>query len=237
MIKYILFDLDETLYPATSGLMPAIGERMRLYLEEHYDLDPKSAHELQKRYFVEYGTTLRGLMLEQKIDPKHFLDYVHNVDVSQFLHPDERLKKVLESIPYPKVIVTNADAPHAERVLARLGIADQFQQIFDIVFMEFECKPAISAYQRVLDTLGLNGNDCILVEDMARNLPTARELGIQTVLVLDPDALDQPSSWLPDPALQKKTRECPPDANLCISEIYLVADAIQELAPVLASPR
>ncbi len=236
MIKYILFDLDETLYPATSGLMPAIGERMRLYLEEHYNLDPIRAHELQKRYFVEYGTTLRGLMLEQKIDPKHFLDYVHNVDVSQFLKPDERLRAVLESIPYPKVIVTNADAPHAERVLGRLGVADQFRQIFDIVFMEFECKPAIHAYERVLETLKVQGNECILIEDMARNLPTARELEIQTVLVLDPDTLDQPSSWIPDPALEKTTRTCPPDANLCIREIYQVADAIQQLAPSLATP-
>lgn len=233
MLKYILFDLDETLYPATSGLMPAIGERMRLYLEQQYDLAPERAHELQKRYWLEYGTTLRGLMLEREIDPKHYLEYVHDVDVAQFIHPDERLRQALQAIPYEKVIVTNADAPHAERVLARLGIADQFTRIFDIVFMEFECKPARGAYERVLSALPARGDECIFVEDTARNLPSARELGIQTILVLNPRAFNPPSSWLADPAsTQKHNVECPPDANVCIDEIHKVTAAIQQLASV-----
>jgi FMN phosphatase YigB (HAD superfamily) len=119
-------------------------------------------------------------------------------------------------------------------VLARLGVAAQFERIFDIVAMEFDCKPSVGAYDRVLTALGVIGEECMLVEDMARNLPTARGMGIQTILVLDPDALDQPSSWIPDPALEQRLRVCPPDANLCIREIYQVADAIQELAPAQA---
>ncbi len=238
MLKYILFDLDETLYPATSGLMPAIGERMRLYLEQRYQLEPEHAHELQKRYWLEYGTTLRGLMLEREIDPKDYLGYVHNVDVTQFIHPDARLHQVLANIPYEKVIVTNADAPHAERVLARLGIADQFTRIFDIVFMEFECKPARGAYERVLKKLNARGDECILIEDSVRNLASARELGIRTVLLLPPgaDPNVQPSRRLLDPASHKTTIECPPDANMCIPEIYRVADAIQQLGQFAASP-
>src|SRR5690242_17706922 len=110
MIRYILFDLDETLYPATSGLMPAIGDRMRLYLEQRYHLDPERAHELQKRYWLQYGTTLRGLMLEREIDPLDYLQFVHDVEVAQFISPDERLRQTLAEIPYERVIVTNADA-------------------------------------------------------------------------------------------------------------------------------
>lgn len=232
MVKYILFDLDETLYPATSGLMPAVGERMRLYLERRFNLDPEVAHELQKRYWLEYGTTLRGLMLEHEVDPQDYLIYVHDVDVSQFIEPDERLRQILASIPHDKVIVTNADAPHAERVLTRLGIADQFNGIFDIVFMEFDCKPARGAYERVLRALNVRGDECILIEDSARNLPGARELGIQTILLtppgFDPDV--QPTRRLLDPAAHQQVAECPPDANLCIQEIYHVADAVRELA-------
>ncbi|MCC7163877.1 MAG: pyrimidine 5'-nucleotidase [Anaerolineae bacterium] len=230
MIRYILFDLDETLYPATSGLMPAIGERMRIYLQERYHLDAEHAHALQKRYFNQYGTTLRGLMLEQKIDPQDYLGFVHDVDVAQFIHPDARLREVLGSIPFEKVIVTNADAPHAERVLARLSVADEFEQIFDIVFMQFECKPARGAYERVLEKLGVRGDECILVEDMARNLPAARELGIRTILLMDPRTADQTGAWFLDPAAEARSRECPSDANMCIKEIYEVADTIQKLA-------
>lgn len=232
MTKYILFDLDETLYPATSGLMPAIGDRMRLYLQERYQLDPERAHELQKRYWLEYGTTLRGLMLEREIDPQDYLGFVHDVDVAQFISPDAPLRQVLASIPFEKCIMTNADAPHAERVLARLGIADQFTRIFDIVFMEFDCKPGRGAYERVLRALTAHGDECILVEDSVRNLPAARELGIRTVLLVPPgtDFNVQPTRRFLDPASEKNiTAECPPDANVCIPEIYQVSAAIQQL--------
>lgn len=231
MVKYILYDLDETLYPATSGLMPAIGERMRMYLEQRYHLEPERAHELQKRYWLEYGTTLRGLMLEREIDPQDYLGFVHDVDVAHFLTTDERLRQVLNSIPYEKVVVTNADAPHAERVLARLGIGDQFTRIFDIVFMEFECKPARGAYERVLRALDARGDECILVEDSIRNLRAARELGMRTILLLPPGADPDvpPTTRFIDPASEKKNVECPPEANLCIAEIYEVAEAIRRL--------
>lgn len=240
MIKYILFDLDETLYPASSGLMPAIGDRMRLYLEKRYDLDSEHAHALQKRYWLEYGTTLRGLMLEREIDPQDYLDFVHDVEVAQFVHPDERLHALLASIPYKKVIFTNADSPHAERVLNRLGIADQFTRVFDIVSVGFDCKPSRGAYEYVLTALEVRGDECILVEDSVRNLPAAREMGVSTILVLPPgsDPNVQPSRRFLDPASQNKVAECPPDANICIPDIYQVADAIQQLAQVAshASP-
>jgi putative hydrolase of the HAD superfamily len=230
MVRYVLFDLDETLYPVSSGLMPAIGERMRAWLQATYQLDVEAALALQKRYWNDYGTTLRGLMVEQQVDPRDYLLYVHDVDVAQFLAPDERLRRVLQQIPFSKVIVTNADRPHAERVLERLGIADQFAQIFDIVFMEYECKPSRGAYERVLNALGARGDECILVEDLPRNLPMARALGIRTVLLKHEYAPAQPSTWIPDPTFRPIVRECPPDANVCIPEIYRVADAIHDLS-------
>ncbi|MBI4675005.1 MAG: pyrimidine 5'-nucleotidase [Chloroflexi bacterium] len=230
MIRYILFDLDETLYPPSSGLMPAIGDRMRAFLEREYALSPEDAYDLQKRYWFEYGTTLRGLMLEHEIDPRHYLDFVHDVDVKQFIVPNPELNRILSSIPYEKVIVTNADVPHAQRVLNQLGIAAQFSRIFDIVFMEYECKPARGAYERVLRALNATGAECILVEDTARNLATARELGIRTILLLQPEARTQPSARFADPAAQMKATACPPDADLCIEDIAQVGDAIAQLA-------
>lgn len=234
MLKYILFDLDETLYAPTSGLMPAIGDRMRKYLEQEYAMPPELAHDLQKRYWHEYGTTLRGLMLEREIDPRHYLDFVHDVDVTQYLEPNPQLRAQLAQIPFAKVIVTNADVPHAERVLEQLGIADQFRRIFDIVFFEYECKPARGAYERVLRALDVRGDECILVEDTARNLPAAREVGIQTILLLHPAARVQPTAALSDPAAQVKTVECPPTANFCIDDISQVNAAIETLAARMA---
>src|SRR5581483_7937114 len=140
MVQWLLFDLDETLYPTTSGLMTAISERMRQYLQKRFKLEPAAARALQQRFWDTYGTTLTGLVLEHEIDPAEYLQYVHDVDVSQFLAPDERLREILAALPFEKAIVTNGDAPHARRVLERLGVADQFSRIYDIVFMHYECK-------------------------------------------------------------------------------------------------
>lgn len=230
MLRYILFDLDETLYPPTTGLMPAIGDRMRVYLEQEYAMPPERAQDLQKRYWQEFGTTLRGLMLEREIDPQHYLNFVHDVDVTRYLKPNPQLRAQLQDIPYVKVIVTNADVPHAQRVLAQLGIADQFERIFDIVFFEYESKPARGAYERVLRALAARGDECILVEDTARNLDSARELGIQTILLVHPEARVQPTAALSDPAAHNKPAECPPTANACINDILQVNAAIAALA-------
>lgn len=214
MIEYILFDLDETLYPTTNGLMQAIGSRMREFIRKKYGLSEEEAGALQKRYWNEYGTTLRGLYLEAGMDPQEYLKYVHDVDLSRYLTADPRLRAVLLEIREPKVIVTNADAAHARRVLELLGVSDLFEAIFDIVFMQYECKPARGAYERVLNALGVKGEACILVEDAARNLPSARALGIHTILVGDVE----PS----------------PDAEIQIPDIYHVADAIRQLTHATA---
>jgi putative hydrolase of the HAD superfamily len=183
MLKYILFDLDETLYPSTNGLMQTIGARMRQFIIEKYAISLDEARALQVRYWDEYGTTLRGLYLERHIDPQEYLRFVHAVPLSDFIEPDPKLRAVLERIPQEKIILTNADSVHARRILNILGVADLFTRIYDVVCFEYQCKPARVVYERVLQMLPARGRECVLVDDMARNLPTARELGIKTILV------------------------------------------------------
>ncbi len=209
MLKYILFDLDETLYPTSNGLMQTISNRMRQFIIEKYALPPDEARALQIRYWNEYGTTLRGLVLERHMDPREYLRFVHDVPLRDYIGPDPRLRAVLESISYEKVILTNADAAHARRILDILGVADQFTRIFDVVCFEYECKPARAVYERVLQMLPARGEECILVDDMVRNLPTARDLGIKTVLVGSQG-----------------------ESDACIDSIYQVGDAIAALEAV-----
>jgi putative hydrolase of the HAD superfamily len=183
MLKFVIFDLDETLYPTTNGLMQTIGARMREFIVNKYNLSPEDARTLQNYYWNTYGTTLRGLYLERQLDPREYLEYVHDVPLANYLAPDPKLRVVLERIPQEKVILTNSDAPHTRRVLEHLGVADQFTRIFDIVSNEYECKPARTVYSRVLNSLGARGDECALVEDLARNIPPARQLGIKTILL------------------------------------------------------
>jgi putative hydrolase of the HAD superfamily len=206
MLKYLIFDLDETLYPTTNGLMQVLGDRMRQFIMNKYALSPADAHALQKRYWNQYGTTLRGLYVERHLDPAEYLRYVHDVPLADFLAPDPQLRAVLEKIPQPKVILTNADEAHARRVLDALGVGDLFAQIFDIVRNEYDCKPSRAVYERVLRELNARGDECALVEDAARNLPPARALGIHTILV--------------------GAHEPCPEADVMIENIYKVADAL-----------
>ncbi len=81
-IETWIFDLDNTLYPASCRLFDQIHDRMQRFIAERLELTPEAALAVQKTYFREHGTTMRGLMTVDKVDPHEFLAYVHDVDLS-----------------------------------------------------------------------------------------------------------------------------------------------------------
>jgi putative hydrolase of the HAD superfamily len=186
MLRYVLFDLDNTLYPPACGLWEAIGERINLYLTERMRLPPAEAAVLRQRYLKAFGTTLEGLRREQAVDPLEYLGFVHNLPLANYLRPQPALEAMLARLPQVKVIFTNADAPHAERVLDQLGIRRHFASIIDILALNFVNKPDRLAYQRALELVGAAPAECVFVEDTAHNLPPAHDLGMGTVLVSPP---------------------------------------------------
>ncbi len=183
MIKYLLFDLDETLYPFSTGLMQRINERMNAFMVQYVGIPEEQVSALRQSYWHTYGTTLRGLYVERHIDAQAFLNYVHDIPLDEFLRADERLDALLSTLPQDKYIFTNAPADYARRVLRILGIERHFRDIFDINFIEYASKPAESAYQKVLSALGARGEECLMIDDSARNLAPAKTLGIRTVLL------------------------------------------------------
>jgi len=183
MLKYILFDLDETLYPSRSGLMAGIGELMSRYMEERLDMPPGEIPTLREHYYHVYGTTMRGLQIHHGIDPEDYLAYVHNIPIEDYIGPNDELDRVLAEIETEKVVFTNASAEHARRVLAVLGIERHFSHIIDVRALGYIAKPDPEAYQRALEILGAEGDECLIVDDRVRNLAPAKELGMITVLV------------------------------------------------------
>ncbi len=181
MIQHLLFDLDDTLYPQRAGLMREISEKMSDYMTTRVGIPAADVARVRQAYWEKFGTTLRGLYLVHHIDPQDFLDTVHNVPVEKYLQFDARLDALLAAMPRTKHIFTNAPADYARRVLDALGIARHFQNIFDINFIAYESKPHSGAYTRVLDALGARGDECAMIDDTARNLAAARELGMRTV--------------------------------------------------------
>jgi putative hydrolase of the HAD superfamily len=178
-----LFDLDNTLYPPENGLFGAVDARINEFLATHLGVSGPAADELRRRYHDQYGITLAGLMEEHGTEPHHYLDFVHHVPVVDFLCPDPGLRELIDGLPGRRSIFTNGSRRHALAVLAALGLTGLFEEIFDIVALGFQPKPVPATYRTVLDRLGVEPCRAILLDDLARNLAPARELGIRTVLV------------------------------------------------------
>jgi putative hydrolase of the HAD superfamily len=183
MIRAILFDLDDTLYPRQAGIMEEIRILMLDFIQTRFDLSRDEANALRRRYFQEYGTTMRGLQLNHAIDADEFLDYVHNIRLEDHIQPNPELDAALAALTQLKVVFTNASREHAERVLDILGVAHHFERIVDVRDVAFESKPQLAAYRRICEIIDIPPQECLLVEDNVRNLRPAKALGMTTVLV------------------------------------------------------
>jgi putative hydrolase of the HAD superfamily len=181
-VRVWIFDLDNTLYPASCNLFAQVDRRMGDFIAERFDLTYDDARRLQKQYFRDHGTTLRGLMVEHDVDPVAFLDYVHAIDLSP-VAPSPALDTALEALEGPKVIYTNGSERHARAVIDRLGIARHFEIVFDITAAGYIPKPDPRPYRTLLDRHGLDPRESCMVEDIARNLVPAAALGMTTLWV------------------------------------------------------
>ena len=177
-----IFDLDNCLYPASTGLFDLIDERMGAYIERLLACDRVEARRLQKVHFHAHGTTLAGLMKHHHVDPYHFLADVHAIDLDR-IASNPRLDVGLGRLPGRKYLFTNGDAPYARRVLDRLGIAHHFTHLHDIHAAELRPKPDAHGYELLIDQLRIDPKRTAMVEDMVQNLAPAKKFGMTTVWV------------------------------------------------------
>lgn len=177
-----LFDLDNTLYPEECELMSLVAERMTAFVARATGLERDEAFALQKRYLHEHGTTLAGLMAHHGVDPADFLDEVHDVSLDA-VRPDPELDAALARLPGRRLVFTNGDARHAERVLAKLGVADRFEDVFHIASADYIPKPAAATFDRMMRVHAVTPRSSVFFEDTERNLEPAAALGMTTVLV------------------------------------------------------
>jgi putative hydrolase of the HAD superfamily len=188
-----VFDLDNTLYPASCSLFPQIDLRMRQFIAEALGLSLDDAFRLQKRYYREYGTTLRGLMLAHGIEPDEFLAFVHDIDCG-VLEPAPRLELALNALPGRKIVFTNGSERHTLNVLARLGLTACFDGIFDIRAAGYVPKPNVESYLQMARRHAVEPRRAAMFEDIPRNLAPAAQVGMTTVWVCE----DGQSRWAPD---------------------------------------
>lgn len=177
-----VFDLDNTLYPAECHLFSQIDARMSTFIEGQFNCSSEEARKIQKGFYVQYGTTLNGLMTEHNVAPSDFMDYVHDIDLSG-ISANQALDQALEALPGRKLIFTNGSVKHAENVAGKLGILDRFDDVFDIEKGGFTPKPQAEAYTAFMSQLAVEPSRAAMFEDLPQNLMVPHAAGMRTVLV------------------------------------------------------
>jgi len=178
-----IFDLDNTLYPHDANLWEQVDNRITTWIANHFGVDGLTAKAIQKHYYHRYGTSLRGLMLDEGITPDAFLEFVHDIDHSS-LAPNPGLGLALAALPGRKLIFTSGSRRHAHNIVAKLGVGDHFEDVFDIVSADFVPKPARATYDLFLARHGVDPTRAAMFEDLSRNLEVPEALGMRTVLVV-----------------------------------------------------
>jgi len=196
----IFFDLDDTLYPASTGLWQAIKERMNLYMRDRMGFDPAEIPGLREKYYLQYGTTLRGLQANHEIEVDDFLAFVHDLPLGDYIQPRPELCKVIAALGTRNLIFTNADAAHARRVLKALELDECFESIVDVNAVAPYCKPMPESFQIAMRMVGeSNPGRCVMIDDLPRTTRAAREAGLFSILFGQdqphPDADASLSDW------------------------------------------
>jgi len=174
----IFFDLDDTLYPASTGLWKAIKERMNLYMRDRMGIPENEVPALREKYFKEFGTTLRGLQAHHNVNVQDYLDFVHDLPLSDYLTPDPLQREIIASLPHRKLIFTNADINHARRVLSVLKLDDIFDTIIDVNEVAPYCKPMPESFaiaQELADEP--DPRKCVMIDCMAAMVARGAERG------------------------------------------------------------
>jgi putative hydrolase of the HAD superfamily len=177
-----LFDLDDTLYPAETGLMNLIRDRITEFVMKITGQDWEGARAIQRGWFEEHGAALPGLLAAHDVPVAEFLDYVHDVPLDA-IAPDPRLDAALAALPGRRLVFTNGSEGHARRILDRLGVARRFEDVFHIESAALVPKPAPETFDLLMATHAVTPRTTCFFEDSERNLSHGAHLGMITVLV------------------------------------------------------
>ncbi|MGC9394503.1 MAG: pyrimidine 5'-nucleotidase [Anaerolineae bacterium] len=183
-MEYVLFDLDDTLYTNDTGLFKELGTRLVDWVAQQLNISLEESAVLRRDYFVNYGTTMRGLLLHHpKVDIDAYLDYVHDIDISRYIAPNPALDGMLSRLNVTKAVFTNSVADWAERILQQLGVRRHFAHIIDVRAMDYQSKPHPHAFERALEILQVPASACVMLDDQVSYLRGAVDAGMRTVLV------------------------------------------------------
>ena len=177
-----IFDLDNTLYSADSGIFQQVHDLMGKFVSKHLNVKIKKAKEIQRKYYKQHGTTLRGMMDNHGVDPEYFLKEVHKLDYS-IVDSNKKLNEELKKLKGRKIVYTNANLQHALDVLDRIELSNFFDYIFDIKMANYIPKPDLQPYKQIIKDFNLNPSTSAMFDDIAKNLVPAKKVGFTSIWI------------------------------------------------------
>ena len=177
-----IFDLDNTLYSADSGIFQQVHRLMGEFISKELKINLSEAKKLQSKYYKQHGTTLRGMMDNHGVDPDFFLEEVHKLDYS-IVGPNKKLNEELYKLQGRKIIYTNANKKHVINVLERIELLNFFDEIFDIKMANYIPKPEIKPYQQITNLFDIDVKNTAMFDDIAKNLVPAKKVGFTSVWI------------------------------------------------------
>ena len=185
MINYILFDVDNTLYPASCGIGAEMIRRMNIFVSELLGVSVRKAAEMRRdRDSSLYDSTLDWLQKKYSFDnTESFFKAIHPVDLENWFPVNPDLVKMMKNLDIPSSVLTNSSIEHAVNVTDYLGITGCFENIFDLKFNNFRGKPNKSAYSNVLAAVGREAEEVLFIDDVPSYLQGFKDMGGKVLLV------------------------------------------------------
>lgn len=188
------FDLDNTLYPKSSGIDKLMAERIELYFINYLKLPHAESKQLGARFYRDYGLAIKGLIKHFSIDPREYDRFVDGgLPLDEILKPQLRLQSLIDRLSQKGHcwIFTNAGLPHALRVLSLLQIKDYFSGVIYCDYSEenFPAKPDRMAFARAMQCVGIEDpKKCFFFDDSINNIRSAQEMGWNVVYIDEENA-------------------------------------------------
>nr|XP_043621241.1 uncharacterized protein C24B11.05-like [Erigeron canadensis] len=207
----LLFDVDDTLYPFSSGLSAQCTKNIIEYMVNKLNVEESKVPDMCAQLYRDYGTTMAGLRaIGYEFDHDDYHSFVHGRLPYEYLKPDHVLRSLLHSLPIRKVIFSNANEAHVAEVLGRLGLEDCFDDVICFESLNpkptdtpkssaigdndnetvallpkspIVCKPFENAFEQAFQMANINPHKTLFFDDSLRNLQTAKLTGLSTVLI------------------------------------------------------
>ena len=203
-IRGVIWDLDGTLYRYDDIFKQACNlAAARVAIDLGLDMAFDDAVAMATQSELLYGSSFR-LFGERGIRYEDFHHPYHDCVDTTILQKNMEMRRALEALNIPMVILTNASRVWAKKTISHLEYDHIFadENLLALEDVGFKAKASsMEGFEKALSVIGTAPENTLMVEDLARNLPMAKKMGMTTALVHHgqiPDKVDYIDAYFPD---------------------------------------